>query len=263
MRHHVPIALSVFLLVVAAGRAYEAQQADGSNGPVPAFTPVSYERLLHSDDEPENWLMYSGQYSSQRFSYLDQVTVANANRLRVKWVYQLQDLDRAETTPLVVDGIMYVTESPSTVIALDARTGRVFWRYEHELPEDLNYCCGRNNRGVAVSGSRLFMSTLDAHLVALDARTGNILWDTQVADAAMGYSKTAAPLVVKDKVITGIAGGEFGIRGFLDAYDLETGERIWRFYTIPGEGEPGNETWANDSWKTGGSPTWMTGSYDP
>ena len=207
--------------------------------------------------------MYSGQYSSQRFSYLDQVTVANAKRLRVKWVYQLQDLDRAETTPLVVDGIMYVTESPSTVIALDARTGRVFWRYEHELPEDLNYCCGRNNRGVAVIGTRLFMSTLDAHLVALDARTGNVLWDTQVADVAMGYSKTAAPLVVKDKVITGIAGGEFGIRGFLDAYDLETGERIWRFYTIPGEGEPGNETWADDSWKTGGSPTWMTGSYDP
>ena len=263
MRRHVPIALFVFMLIVVAGRAYEAQQADRSNGPTPAFTPVSYERLLHSDDEPENWLMYSGQYSSQRFSYLDQVTVANTNRLRVKWVYQLRDLDRAETTPLVVDGIMYVTESPSTVIALDARTGRVFWRYEHELPEDLNYCCGRNNRGVAVIGTRLFMSTLDAHLVSLDARTGNVLWDTQVADAAMGYSKTAAPLVVKDKVITGIAGGEFGIRGFLDAYDLETGERLWRFYTIPGEGEPGNETWADDSWKTGGSPTWMTGSYDP
>ncbi len=263
MRRQLPIVLCVFTLIVVVGRAVEVQETDGPNGPVPAFTPVSSERLLHSDDEPENWLMYSGQYSSQRFSYLDQVTVDNADRLRVKWVYQLQTLDRAETTPLVVDGIMYVTESPSTVIALDAGTGRVFWRYEHELSEELTYCCGRNNRGVAVMGTRLFMSTLDAHLVSLDARTGNVLWDTPVADPATGYSKTAAPLVVKDKVITGVAGGEYGIRGFLDAYDPETGNRIWRFYTIPGEGEPGNETWEGDSWKIGGSPTWMTGSYDP
>ena len=249
-------------ITVATGRTPDAQSAQSAE-PTPAFTPVSYERLLNSDDEPGNWLMYSGNYSSQRYSGLEQVTIANADRLRVKWVYQLRDLDRAETTPLVIDGIMYVTESPSTVIALDARTGRVFWRYEHELPEDVNYCCGRNNRGVAVLGTRLFMSTLDAHIVSLDARTGNVLWDTEVADTRQGYSKTAAPLVVKDKVITGIAGGEFGIRGFLDAYDPETGERLWRFYTIPGEGEPGNETWEGDSWKTGGSPTWMTGSYDP
>ncbi|MDP7293825.1 MAG: PQQ-binding-like beta-propeller repeat protein [Vicinamibacterales bacterium] len=256
------IALCALTIVVAAGRTFDAQQTDAS-GPAPVFTPVTYERLLNSADEPENWLMYSGNYSSQRYSGLDQVTVENADRLRLKWVYQLRDLDRAETTPLVINGMMYVTESPSTVIALDATTGRVFWRYEHDLPEDVNYCCGRNNRGVAVLGTRLFMSTLDAHLVSLDARTGTVLWDTEVADAHLGYSKTAAPLVVKDKIITGIAGGEFGIRGFLDAYDPETGERVWRFYTIPGEGEPGNETWAGDSWKTGGSPTWMTGSYDP
>lgn len=256
------IALCALTLIVAAGRPFDAQQRDAS-GPAPVFTPVTYERLLNSADEPENWLMYSGNYSSQRYSGLDQVTVANADRLRLKWVYQLRDLDRAETTPLVIDGIMYVTESPSTVIALDAATGRVFWRYEHELPEDVNYCCGRNNRGVAVLGTRLFMSTLDAHLVSLDARTGTVLWDTEVADTRLGYSKTAAPLVVKDKIITGIAGGEFGIRGFLDAYDPATGDRIWRFYTIPGEGEPGNETWAGDSWQRGGSPTWMTGSYDP
>ena len=256
------IALCALTIVVAAGRTFDAQQTDAS-GPAPVFTPVTYERLLNSADEPENWLMYSGNYSSQRYSGLDQVTVENADRLRLKWVYQLRDLDRAETTPLVINGMMYVTESPSTVIALDATTGRVFWRYEHDLPEDVNYCCGRNNRGVAVLGTRLFMSTLDAHLVSLDARAGTVLWDTEVADAHLGYSKTAAPLVVKDKIITGIAGGEFGIRGFLDAYDPETGERVWRFYTIPGEGEPGNETWAGDSWKTGGSPTWMTGSYDP
>ena len=263
MRAPALIVLCTVMIIIGAGRTVEAQQTVEENGPAPAFTPVSYERLLHAEEEPGNWLMYSGQYNSQRYSGLDQVTVANVDRLRVKWVYQLRDLGRAETTPLVIDGIMYVTESPSTVIALDARTGRVFWRYEHTLPEDVTYCCGRNNRGVAVLGTRLFLSTLDAQLVALDARTGDVLWDAQLGDPATGYSKTGAPLVVKDKVITGIAGGEYGIRGFLDAYDPETGERVWRFYTIPGEGEPGNETWEGDSWKTGGSPTWITGSYDP
>ena len=258
-------AAAIIAAAVQAPLNAQAAQAGQSaeSGPTPAFTPVSYERLLNAEQEPGNWLMYSGNYSSQRFSGLDQVDTENADRLRIKWVYQLRDLDRAETTPLVVDGIMFVTESPSTVIALDARTGRVFWRYEYQLPEEVHFCCGRNNRGVAILGDRLFMSTLDAHLVALDARTGNVVWDTEVADATQGYSKTGAPLIVKDKVITGVAGGEFGIRGFLDAYDPDTGERIWRFYTVPGEGEPGNDTWEGDAWKTGGAPTWMTGSYDP
>ena len=260
------LTLSVLAFLLVGGLApAEAQssQSDESSGPTPAFTPVSYDRLLNASEEPGNWLMYSGNFSSQRHSALDQVDVQNADRLRVKWVYQLADLGRAETTPLVVDGVMYVTESPSTVIALDARTGRTFWRYEHELPEDVNYCCGRNNRGVAILGDRLFMSTLDAHLVALDAKTGNVIWNAPVADTNHGYSKTAAPLIVKDKVITGVAGGEFGIRGFLDAYDAETGRQVWRVYTIPGEGEPGNDTWAGDSWTRGGSPTWVTGSFDP
>lgn len=229
----------------------------------PSFSPVTSERLRNADAEPHNWLMYSGNYSSQRYSGLDQVHIQNVDQLQMQWVHQLRVLDRSETTPLVVDGVMYVTEAPATVIALDARTGTRYWRYEHEMPEDLNYCCGRNNRGVAVLGNRVFMSTLDAHLVALDARTGNLLWDAEVADEMAGYSKTAAPLVVGDKVITGIAGGEFGIRGFVDAYDAKTGERAWRLYTVPGPGEPGNETWAGDSWRTGGSATWMTGSYDP
>ena len=229
----------------------------------PSFNPVTSGRLRYSDAEPHNWLMYSGNYSSQRYSGLSQVHIQNVDQLQMQWVHQLRVLDRSETTPLVIDGVMYVTEAPSTVIALDARTGDRYWRYEHEIPEDLNFCCGRNNRGVAVLGNRVFMSTLDAHLVALDARTGNLLWDAEVAKEESGYSKTAAPLVVGDKVITGIAGGEFGIRGFVDAYDVKTGERVWRLYTIPGPGEPGNETWAGDSWRTGGSATWMTGSYDP
>ncbi|HAB29700.1 MAG TPA: PQQ-dependent dehydrogenase, methanol/ethanol family, partial [Gemmatimonadetes bacterium] len=168
-----------------------------------------------------------------------------------------------ETTPLVVDGVMYVTEAPSNVIALDARTGSQYWRYNHDLPDDLNYCCGRNNRGVAVLGDRLYMGTLDAHLVSLDAKTGDVIWDAEVADEATGYSITGAPLLVGDKILTGVAGGEFGIRGFVDAYDEATGELAWRLYTIPGPDDPGNETWAGNSWRTGGSPSWVTGSYDP
>ena len=227
------------------------------------LTPVTWNRLVQASDEPHNWLMYSGTFDSQRFSRLDQIDTRNVSRLRLKWAYQLSALDRAETTPLVVDGVMFVTEAPSNVIALDAATGREYWRYEHELPEDLRICCGRNNRGVAILGETLFMSTLDAHLVAIDARSGNLVWNREVADHRSGYSKTAAPLVVKDKVVTGIAGGEFGIRGFLDSYESRTGNRAWRTYTIPGPDHPDNQSWSGDSWRNGGSPTWITGSYDP
>ena len=229
----------------------------------PLGSPVTSERLLKASEEPENWLMYSGQYNSQRYSRLTAIDKSNVNQLEVKWVKQLETLADVETTPLVVDGVMYLTQSPSNVIALDASTGSQFWTYEHTLPEKLSLCCGRQNRGVAILGETLFLGTLDAKLIALDAKTGAIQWETQSADAATGYSKTAAPLVIGDKVISGIAGGEYGIRGFLDAYDAKTGELAWRFYTIPGEGEPYKDTWEDDSWKTGGAPTWITGAYDP
>ena len=257
------VALWVLAIPASAMQQPEAGPPAATGAAAPSFIPVTNERLLNSDAEPHNWLMYSGNYFSQRYSGLDQIHNRNAGQLEMEWAFQLRALDRAETTPLVVDGVMFVTESPSNVIALDARTGQQYWRYNHDLPEDLNFCCGRNNRGVAVLGDRLFMSTLDAHLVALDAKTGSVLWDVDVADEATGYSKTAAPLVVGDKIVTGVAGGEYGIRGFVDAYYAETGERAWRFYTIPGPGEPGHDTWAGDSWRTGGSATWMTGSYDP
>ena len=234
-----------------------------ASGLAPSFSPVSWERLLNAAAEPHNWLMYSGTLDSQRYSRLDQIHNRNVSELELRWAYHLSAFDRAETTPLVVDGVMFVTEAPSNVVALDAATGREYWRYEHELPEDLNICCGRNNRGVAILGDTLYMSTLDAHLVAIDARTGNLLWNREVADHTAGYSKTAAPLVVKDQVVTGIAGGEFGIRGFLDSYDAETGAQQWRTWTIPGPDNPDNRSWAGDSWRTGGSPTWITGSYDP
>ncbi len=248
----------------AAGTASAQAPSDSASGAgAPAFTPVTWERLVNAADEPQNWLMYSATFDSQRHSRLEQVHTRNVDQLELKWAYQIPEIDRAETTPLVVDGVMFVTEAPSNAVALDAATGRQYWRYEHELPDDLRICCGRNNRGVAILGETLYMSTLDAHLVAIDARTGNLVWNREVADHQAGYSKTAAPLIVKDQVVTGIAGGEYGIRGFLDSYNAETGEQEWRAWTIPGPDHPDNRTWAGDSWRTGGSPTWITGSYDP
>ena len=221
--------LPIILALLMAAAPTRGQESESQSGTTSSFSPVTWERLLNAADEPENWLMYSGTLDSQHYSGLDQVHNRNVGELELKWAYQIPQLDRSETVPVVVDGVMFITEAPSNVVAVDAATGRQFWRYNHELPDDLRICCGRNNRGVAVLGDRLFMSTLDAHLVALDARNGNLLWDVEVADAHSGYSKTAAPLVVGDKVITGIAGGEFGIRGFVDAYDAKTGKIIWDF----------------------------------
>ena len=252
------VALTVITLVTMPN----AQQ-NGDDTSVPSFTPVSSDRLLNAESEPQNWLMYSGNYKAQRYSALTQLDRRNVEELEIAWVHQLSVLDRAETTPLVVDGVMFITESPSTVIAVDAASGRPYWRYEHQLPEEIIICCGRNNRGVAVQGDTVLMSTLDAHLVALDAKTGSVRWETEVQEATAGYSKTDAPLVVGDKVFTGIAGGEYGIRGLIDAYNIHTGEREWRFNTTPGPDHPDNRTWSGDSWRTGGAATWMTGSYDP
>jgi alcohol dehydrogenase (cytochrome c) len=239
------------------------QQSEPRSGTAPSFSAVTWERLVNAADEPENWLMYSGTLDSQHFSRLDQIHNRNVGEIELKWAYQIPQLDRAETVPLVVDGVMFITEAPSNVIAVDAATGRQYWRYDHELPDDLRICCGRNNRGVAILGETLYMSTLDAQLVAIDARTGNLIWNKAVADYRSGYSKTAAPLIVKDQVVTGMAGGEFGVRGFIDAYNAITGDLEWRANTIPGPDHPDNQTWAGDSWRTGGSATWITGAYDP
>lgn len=224
---------------------------------------VTWERIRDAGKEPGNWLTYSGTLASHRHSVLDQIDLENVSRLRVAWVHQLGSQGKVETTPLVVDGVMYATRPPSDVVALDAATGRPYWTYRRALPTGINVCCGQVNRGVAILGDRLFVGTVDAHLVALDAKTGRVLWDIEVAARETGHSVTVAPLIVENKVIVGIAGGEYGVRGFLDAYDPKDGSRIWRFWTVPGPGEKGNETWAGDSWKTGGGPTWVTGSYDP
>ena len=230
---------------------------------LPLAAQVPFERILNAGREPGNWLTYSGNYSSHRHSPLEQIDAGNVARMRPLWVYQITARDKVETTPLVVDGIMYLSEPPSNVTALDTRTGRSLWSYRRQTPRDVRVCCGQVNRGVAILGEMIYVATVDAHLVALDAKTGAVRWDTQAADYRTGYAMTAAPLALKDKIVVGMAGGEFGARGFVDAYDARTGKQAWRFWTVPGPGEPGNETWAGESWKTGSGTTWVTGSYDP
>lgn len=227
------------------------------------IAPGSVRDLLQADATPKNWLMYSGNYQSHRHSGLREITAANVAGLELKWTYQMKVVEKVEATPLVVDGAMYMTVPPNDVVALDAATGVRLWEYKRRLPAKIQTCCGMVNRGLAVLGDRLFMGTVDAHVIALDRRSGRVLWDTEMIDYKPGYSATHAPLVVKDKVLMGVAGGEFGVRGFIDAYDVASGERKWRFYTTPGPGEFGNDTWEGDSWKTGGAPFWITGSYDP
>jgi alcohol dehydrogenase (cytochrome c) len=228
-----------------------------------AQAQVPFERIRTAEREPANWLTYSGNYSAHRHSPLNQISTGNVGKLKPVWVYQTTSVGPVETTPLVIDGIMYLTEPASNVTALDTRTGRPLWKYQRTVPKDVRVCCGQVNRGVATLDEQVFVGTVDAHLVALDARTGAVHWDTAVADYKTGHAITVAPLAVKDRVIVGIAGGEYGVRGFIDAYEARTGKRAWRFWTIPRPGEPGHETWAGDSWKTGSATTWVTGSYDP
>jgi len=228
-----------------------------------ANAQVTAERLRDAAKEPQNWLMYSGDYAGRRYSTLEQINTSNAAKLVPKWVYQTMAGGKFETTPLVVDGILYGTGQDNRAYALDARSGRPIWQYQRALPADIRPCCGRVNRGLAILGDKVFLGTLDAHVLALDSKTGSVVWDVTTADYRKGYSITLAALVIKNLVLIGVSGGEYGIRGFIDAYDAATGERKWRFYTVPAPGEPGNETWEGDSWKTGGAPAWITGTYDP
>jgi alcohol dehydrogenase (cytochrome c) len=240
----------------------------GGSGAIHA--QVTFERLLRADQEPQNWLTYSGNLSGHRYSPLTQITPGNVRNLELQWVFQTRGpaeaTEKFEATPLVVDGIMYTVMAPNHVVALDAATGRMFWLYSPRISPLARVCCGRVNRGLAILGDTLFMGTIDGHLIAIDARTGKPVWDVAVAKPELGYSFTLAPLIVKDKVIVGPSGGEYGIRGFIAAFDAATGREVWRFNTIPGPGEPGHETWADPAqtaWKTGGGPAWVTGTYDP
>lgn len=221
--------------------------------------------LLAGLDNPTRWLTYSGDYSGRRYSPLTQITPSNAGQLVAQWTFQTGVAGKFEATPLVIDGVLYVSGPLNSAWAIDGRTGRQIWRYQRPVPDGVRACCGMVNRGLAVHGDRIFIATLDAYLVALDIKTGKVIWETQIADYRQGYASTGAPLIVKDKIITGIAGGEFAVRGFLDAYDVNTGKQVWRFWTVPAPGEPGSETWPTDvaTWERGGAPTWLSGTYDP
>ena len=250
----------VALLALAATPWLVAQ--DGISG------GVTFEDLSEGLKHPDRWLTFHGDYSGRRHSPLTQITPENVHRLTAQWTFQTGTTTRGrgfETTPLVWDGVLYVTGSNNYAWALDARTGRPFWSYRRDLPDDLTYGARAPvNRGFGILGDTLFMVTLDAHLLAFDRKTGSIVWDIELADYHVGYSATLAPLVIDDKVIVGISGGEYQTRGFVDAYDPSTGDRIWRFHTIPDPGAPGSDTWpAADVMARGGGGTWMTGTYDP
>jgi len=212
-----------------------------------------------------DWLTYGGNDASWRYSELNQITTANVKQLNLEWVFQTGISGKNETTPLIRGSMMYVTGPDNNAWALDLLTGRQVWRYVKPVPPSLPICCGQVNRGFALSGDTLLKMNLESTLVALDANTGAVKWETPLADYRKGYTGTVAPLIVKDKVITGIAGAEFGTRGLIDAYDIKTGKRAWRFYTVPAPGEFGGDTWPKDStaYQRGGGSTWVTGTYDP
>src|SRR2546421_11478698 len=214
---------------------------------VGSYGQVAFERIVNAAKEPQNWLTYSGDYAGRHFSPLDQINTTNARSLVAKWVYQTAATGKFETTPLVVDGILYATGQDNRAFALDARTGRPIWLYQRQLPSDIRPCCGRVNRGLAILGGKVFMGTLDAHVIALDTETGNVIWDVPSVDYTQGYSFTLAPLAVKNLIMVGASGGEYGIRGFIDAYDAESGQRKWRVYTFPRPREPGKDTREGDS----------------
>lgn len=213
------------------------------------------------------WGMYGGDAANTRYSTLSLINTSNVNRLKVAWALQLGSLRSQESTPILVGDTLYVTSShgPKNVFAVDARTGVVRWRYSPEVPPGIDQyaCCDVVNRGVAYANGKIFVGRLDGHLVAVDAKTGKELWKSQVIDHTAGSVITSPPTVVKNLVITGFGGGEYGVRGSLTAFEQDTGREVWRLYTVPGPGETGNDTWKGDSWKFGGGVAWHIGSYDP
>jgi alcohol dehydrogenase (cytochrome c) len=250
--------------VVGYVRMLQLRDSHAGNEKPPVTIQVTNDQILAAGSRSDEWLSYSGSLDGHRYSPITEITPANVSQLRIRWVRQFDagEGTASAATPLVVGGMLFTTDPPSNVVALDVRSGSVLWRYRRNVG-DVPVCCGRTNRGLAVLGNVLYLGTLDGYLVALNAGTGTVIWQKQIVSSSDGYSITAAPLIVNGLLVVGIAGGEFGTRGFLAAYDPETGQQRWRFDTIPGPGEPGHETWKNDAWKTGGGPTWVPGTYDP
>jgi alcohol dehydrogenase (cytochrome c) len=236
--------------------------AGADNGSTPGKIDVRGEDFL-VQPPAANWISYNGDYSGRRFSSLAEINPANVPQLRAEWVFHVQNTNRLETTPVVVNGMMFVTAA-NDAFGLDARTGRVVWHHARQNSEGLiDDASSHLNRGMAVWHDRVFMETDNAHLLCLDARSGNQIWDVAYADWNKNYGATSAPLVVKDKVLVGTSGGDDGVRGFVAAYDAATGKLAWRFWTIPGPGEFGSESWPGKMYLRGGGTTWMPGTYDP
>ena len=224
------------------------------------YAPVTDQRLVNP--EPENWLMYRRTYDGWGYSPLEQVTPANAATLVPVWTFSTGVAEGHQAPPIVNNGVMFVSTPQNQVLALDAKSGELLWRYKRDLPEDL-FQLHPTNRGVGLYEDKVYLATLDAHVVALDAKTGKVVWDQTVEDYKKGYYMTLAPLVAKGKIIVGVSGGELGIRGFVQALDARTGGSAWKTFTIPAPGEPGSDTWKGDAWRTGGVSVWITGTYDP
>ena len=239
-----------------------AQTQDAGNGSISTSIRVTSEALA-AQPVGANWLSYNGDYTGRRFSSLEQITPKNVEQLRAQWVFHVSNSNSMEVTPVVFDGLMFVT-SANDAFALDAQTGRLIWHYSRPITEGLiDDASQHHNRGVGILGSHLYMETDNAHLLCLDARSGHLLWDVPYAEGNKNYGATSAPLVVKDKVLVGTSGGDDGVRGFIAAFDAETGKGVWRFWTIPGPGEFGSESWPGELYKRGGGTTWMPGTYDP
>ena len=223
---------------------------------------VTFDSILHANSEPQNWLTYSGSYSSRRYSLLDTINRNNVKNLQMLWVYRPTSPDKMEATPLVLDGILYTVQGDD-VVALDAATGRTFWTFSYDIPPESNayvMVC----KGLAISGNTLFWATYDGHLIAIDAKNGKAIWNKTLVDWHKGLQLNVAPLVIKNMVVLGTADNERGANCWVAAYDVKTGKELWRFWTAPNSaGDPGADTWSGDSYKHGGDPVWVTGSYDP
>ncbi|MGH7324677.1 MAG: PQQ-dependent dehydrogenase, methanol/ethanol family [Candidatus Rokuibacteriota bacterium] len=247
------VILGVVFAIALAPMLTDAQ------GRIMGYRPVTDQRL--AEPEPANWLMTRGNYEGWSYSPLDQINVHNVKKLAPAWALST-GVDSGHQAPLLVNnGIMFVATPYNQVIAVEAKSGKLLWRYKREMPEG-HSVLHNTSRGVALHGDKVYLPTHDSFLVALDATTGKVVWEQKVEDWKTGYYMTLAPLVAKGKVMVGVSGGEFGVRGFVQAFDAQSGQPAWKTYMIPGPGEPGHETWTGDTWMKGGGSVWMTGTYD-